>query len=81
MSTIPRLLSHYDPTKSPGPILTLGQGSTCLSEGRILFFYYNQSDQVQEGIKGHKKNKIWSRQALGTFSPSSLGSCHFWVSY
>lgn len=53
MSIIPRrLLSHYDPTKSPGPILTSGQGSTCLSEGRMLFFYYNHSGKVQEDTKG-----------------------------
>ena len=53
MYTIPRrLLSHYDPIKSPGPILTSGQGSTYLSEGRMLFFIITSLGQVQEDTKG-----------------------------
>ena len=58
MSTIPRLLSHYDPTKSPGPILTLGQGSTCLSEGRILLFIITSLTRSKKVLRATKKPRF-----------------------
>ena len=74
-----RLPSHSVPTKSLGPRFTdcrTGGGGTCLYLKEECCFYYNQSGQVQEDIKGllEQATKIWDLSSTGVWSSPSFPS-------
>ena len=53
-------------------LLTVGQGVTCLYLKEECYFYYNQSGEVQEDIKGllEQATKIQDLSSLSVCSPS-----------
>ena len=58
-------------------LLTAGQGGTCLYLKEECCFYYNQTGQVQEDIKGllEQATKIWDLSSTDAWSSPSFPSC------